>query len=91
MGLMISSCVKTEQLASQLSPYSMIAQLLFLCVLFEMKVAASGVSAMMLSRWGMAPTGKIGGFLRGSLVGRECVAVSGFPGRKVVHFVRLKG
>ena len=59
MGLMISSIVKSEQLASQLSPYILIVQLLFSGVLFELKDAASSVSALMLSRWGMEALGNI--------------------------------
>lgn len=59
MGLMISCLVRSEQLASQLSPYILIAQLLFSGVLFEMKGAASSVSALMLSRWGMEALGNI--------------------------------
>lgn len=59
LGLMISSFVKSEQLASQLSPYILIVQLLFSGVLFELKGAASGLSALMLSRWGMEALGNI--------------------------------
>ena len=59
MGLMISCFVKSEQLASQLSPYILIVQLLFSGVLFAMEGAASGVSALMLSRWGMEALGSI--------------------------------
>lgn len=59
MGLMISSFVKSEQLASQLSPYILIVQLLFSGVLFAMEGAASSVSALMLSRWGMEALGSI--------------------------------
>lgn len=59
MGLMISCFVKSEQLASQLSPYILIVQLLFSGVLFELKDAASSVSALMLSRWGMEALGNI--------------------------------
>ena len=59
MGLMISSFVKSEQLASQLSPYILIVQLLFSGVLFELKDASSSVSALMLSRWGMEALGNI--------------------------------
>ena len=59
MGLMISCFVKNEQLASQLSPYILIVQLLFSGVLFEMEGAASSVSALMLSRWGMEALGSI--------------------------------
>ena len=54
MGLMISCIVKSEQLASQLSPYILIVQLLF-----ELKDAATSVSALMLSRWGMEALGNI--------------------------------
>ncbi len=57
LGLMISCLVKSEQLASQLSPYILIVQLLFSGVLFSVDGAASGVSALMLSRWGMEALG----------------------------------
>ena len=57
LGLMISCFVKSEQLASQLSPYILIVQLLFSGVLFPMEGAASTVSALMLSRWGMEALG----------------------------------
>lgn len=59
MGLMISCVVKSEQLASQLSPYILIVQLLFSGVLFPMEGAASSVSGLMLSRWGMEALGSI--------------------------------
>lgn len=59
MGLMISCFVKSEQLASQLSPYILIVQLLFSGVLFAMEGVASSVSALMLSRWGMEALGSI--------------------------------
>ncbi len=59
MGLCISCIVKNEQLASQMSPYILIVQLLFSGVLFKMEGAASGVSAVMLSRWGMEALGSI--------------------------------
>lgn len=57
LGLMISCFVKSEQLASQLSPYILIVQLLFSGVLFPVEGAASKVSAIMLSRWGMEGLG----------------------------------
>ena len=57
MGLCISCIVKNEQLASQMSPYILIVQLLFSGVLFAMKGAATNVSAIMLSRWGMEALG----------------------------------
>lgn len=57
LGLMISCFVKSEQLASQLSPYILIVQLLFSGVLFPMDGAAFTVSALMLSRWGMEALG----------------------------------
>ncbi len=57
MGLMISSMVKKEELASKLAPYILIAQLLFSGMLFEMEGAASALSAVMLSRWGMEALG----------------------------------
>lgn len=59
MGLMISCFVKSEQLASQLSPYILIAQLLFSGVLFELKDFAHDVSNVMLGRWGMEAMGNI--------------------------------
>lgn len=59
MGLCISCIVKNEQLASQMSPYILIVQLLFSGVLFAMEGAASSVSAVMLSRWGMEALGSI--------------------------------
>lgn len=59
LGLCISCIVKNEQIASQLSPYILIVQLLFSGVLFAMEGAASGVSALMLSRWGMEALGSI--------------------------------
>ena len=59
MGLCISCIVKNEQLASQLSPYILIVQLLFSGVLFAMEGAASSVSSLMLSRWGMEALGSI--------------------------------
>lgn len=57
MGLMISCLVKSEQLASQMSPYILIVQLLFSGVLFAMEGAASTFSGLMLSRWGMEALG----------------------------------
>jgi hypothetical protein len=59
LGLMVSSFVKNEQLASQLSPYILIVQLLFSGVLFAMEGASEIVSALMLSRWGMEALGSI--------------------------------
>lgn len=59
LGLCISCVVKNEQLASQLSPYILIVQLLFSGVLFAMEGTASNVSALMLSRWGMEALGSI--------------------------------
>lgn len=59
LGLMISSIVKSEQLASQISPYILIVQLLFSGALFEMQGAATAVSGLMVSRWGMEALGSI--------------------------------
>lgn len=59
LGLCISCIVKNEQLASQMSPYILILQLLFSGVLFAMEGVASKVSALMLSRWGMEALGSI--------------------------------
>ena len=59
LGLCISCIVKNEQLASQLSPYILIVQLLFSGVLFSMEGTAASVSVLMLSRWGMEALGSI--------------------------------
>lgn len=59
LGMMVSCFVKNEQLASQLSPYILIVQLLFSGVLFPTEGAAEAVSAGMLSRWGMEALGSI--------------------------------
>lgn len=59
MGLCISCIVKNEQLASQMSPYILIVQLLFSGVLFTMEGAATYASGLMLSRWGMEGLGSI--------------------------------
>ena len=59
MGLCISCIVKNEQLASQMSPYILIVQLLFSGVLFPMEGLASSASGLMLSRWGMEALGSI--------------------------------
>ena len=59
LGLMISCFVKTEQLASQISPYILIAQLLFSGLLFPMEGASEIISAFMFSRWGMEALGSI--------------------------------
>ena len=74
MGLMLSTFVKNEQLASQLSPYILIVQLLFSGVLFAMKGAAESVSAIMLSRWGMEALGSIS-----DLNGRPLTLQEAFP------------
>ena len=57
MGLMVSCLVRSEQLASQLSPYILIVQLLFSGVLFAMEGIAKPFSGLMLSRWGMEALG----------------------------------
>lgn len=59
LGLLISSIVKKEELASKLAPYILIAQLLFSGVLFELKGAANYLSGIMISRWGMEALGSI--------------------------------
>lgn len=58
-GLMISCMVRSEQLASQVSPYILIAQLLFSGLLFPMEGASEIISAFMFSRWGMEAMGSI--------------------------------
>lgn len=57
LGLLISSLVKKQELASQLAPYVLIVQLLFSGVLFKMEGAAETLSALMISRWGMEALG----------------------------------
>ena len=65
MGLMISSMVKKEELASKLAPYILIAQLLFSGVLFSIDGAfMQGLSAIMVSRWGMEALGSISNLYR---------------------------
>lgn len=59
MGLLISSFVKKDELASKLAPYILIAQLLFSGALFVMEGGAKILSAVMISRWGMAALGTI--------------------------------
>lgn len=59
MGLMISSIVKKEELASKLAPYILIAQLLFSGVLFELEGGGEIFSGIMVSRWGMEALGSI--------------------------------
>lgn len=59
MGMLISSIVKKQELASQLAPYILIVQLLFSGVLFKMEGAAEIISALMISRWGMEALGSI--------------------------------
>ncbi len=59
LGLCISCMVKNEQLASQMSPYILIVQLLFSGMLFTMEGFAKNVSALMISRWGMEALGSI--------------------------------
>lgn len=59
MGLMISSIVKKDELASKLAPYILIAQLLFSGVLFVMEGGAELLSGLMVSRWGMEALGSV--------------------------------
>lgn len=59
LGLLISSLVKKQELASQLAPYVLIVQLLFSGVLFKMEGTAETLSALMISRWGMEAMGSI--------------------------------
>lgn len=59
LGLLISSFVRTEQLASQISPYILIAQLLFSGLLFPMEGLSHHISSFMFSRWGMEALGSI--------------------------------
>ncbi len=59
LGLLISSIVKKQELASQLAPYILIVQLLFSGVLFKMEGGAEVISALMISRWGMEALGSI--------------------------------
>ena len=59
LGLLISSIVKKEELASKLAPYILIAQLLFSGVLFKLEGGAKTLSSIMISRWGMEALGSI--------------------------------
>ena len=59
LGLLISSFVKKEELASKLAPYILIAQLLFSGVLFKLEGGAKALSSIMISRWGMEALGSI--------------------------------
>jgi len=59
LGLLISSLVKKEALASTLAPYILIAQLLFSGVLFKLEGGAKALSSIMISRWGMEALGSI--------------------------------
>lgn len=59
LGLLISSIVKKEELASKLAPYILIVQLLFSGVLFKLEGAANALSGIMISRWGMEALGSI--------------------------------
>jgi len=59
LGLLISSIVKKEELASKLAPYILIAQLLFSGVLFKLDGGANILSGIMVSRWGMEALGSI--------------------------------
>lgn len=59
MGLCISCIVKDEQVASQMSPYILIVQLIFSGVLFALEGATSTISMFMVSRWGMEALGSI--------------------------------
>lgn len=59
LGLLISSIVKKEALASTLAPYILIAQLLFSGVLFKLEGSAKALSSIMISRWGMEALGSI--------------------------------
>lgn len=59
LGLLISSIVRKEELASKLAPYILIAQLLFSGVLFTLEGGAKGFSSIMISRWGMEALGSI--------------------------------
>lgn len=57
LGLCISCLVKDAQVASQMSPYILIVQLIFSGVLFSLDGVTSTISTFMVSRWGMAALG----------------------------------
>lgn len=59
LGMLISSIVKKQEMASQLAPYILIVQLLFSGVLFKMEGGAELISVLMISRWGMEALGSI--------------------------------
>ena len=59
LGLVLSSLVKKPELASQMSPYILIFQLLFSGVLFKLEGFVETLSIFMVSRWGMEALGSI--------------------------------
>ena len=61
MGVLISSIVKTNELANLIAPIIIIVQLVLLGVLFELKGAAEKVSYLTISHWGMSAFGRLSG------------------------------
>lgn len=61
LGLLISSFVKKEEVASKLAPYVLIAQLLFSGFLFTIEEDSPAIvlSYLMISRWGIGALGSI--------------------------------
>ncbi len=62
MGLCISCIVKNAEVASVMSPYILIVQLIFSGVLFDMEGGADYMSRLMISRWGMEALGSTSDF-----------------------------
>ena len=61
MGLVLSSFIKKAETGSTLTPYILIAQLIFSGSLFEMEGVGKVVSWLMISRWGNESIGTICG------------------------------
>jgi len=61
MGLVLSSFIKKAETGSTLTPYILIAQLIFSGSLFEMTGVGKVVSWLMISRWGNESLGAICG------------------------------
>jgi len=59
MGLLLSTIIKKAETGSTLTPYILIAQLIFSGSLFEMTGAGKVVSWLMISRWGNESIGAI--------------------------------
>lgn len=57
MGMLVSSIVKTSELANLIAPIIIIAELVMSGVLFELKGRADKIADIMVSKWGMKALG----------------------------------